>query len=167
MARLIVRGFSRAGYYYLPFPFSSCAVVSSLYFSLAISFSLPSPPSFSFSLSLRHSFPSPTCRPRFHDPRLGTPRSRTFRSRNNSGTPGFLSSRLLPLSSNQPPPRFARAFVIMRGEPCISHRGVIRECFPRRPSSLFSPHLLSPPCSFTPSLSFSLFLAPPLSRFLF
>lgn len=68
-----------------------------------------------------------------------TRRPRTFHSHNNSGVPGEFS---LPASISFHPPWHdsCRTLVIMRGESCVSHRGIIRKCFPRH-SRPFLPRL--------------------------
>jgi len=85
VARLIVRGFSRGrillfarflslGLWQFPLSFS---LSLSFFFSLLF---------FSYFFLFRFPRSDPS---RFHKPRLGTPRSRTFRSRNNSTVPKF------------------------------------------------------------------------------
>lgn len=142
VARLIVRGFSRI---LLFARFPSLGLGSSplsLFFPLRSSFSL-----FLFLFS-----PVATHHPRFHKPRLGTPWSHTFRSRNNSAVPKFSLPPPVPTHRHS-----CRALVIMRGEPCISHRCIIRNCFPWN-----LPPLLTPPIQFFPRLLFT-----PWPRFFF
>lgn len=164
VARLIVRGFSQAGYYYLlvslPRPHWP---LSSLFSSFTF---FSSPPTCSPLSPVRFALlPRAIYHPRFHEPRLGTPRSRTFRSRNNSGSRVFSPSSCV--AAHQ---RSCRALVIMRGEPCISHRGIIRECFRQCPpppavtAAMFFPRLFfsyRKPRSFNPSRFFLLFSISP------
>lgn len=127
VARLIVRGLKSTEYYYFLASFGSPAV------------QLSSPP---FNRHLLRVFaPSPTLAA-LSLARLGTPGPRSFRPCNNSRSRGFSA---------------CRALVIMRGEPCISHRGIIRECFPC--SFSFFP----PPFFPLRSLSLSLSRAVPVS----
>lgn len=166
MARLIVRGFNWAGYYYLLVSLRQ-PLHSFFLFPFFHSFfsTLLSRPLFLFCALL----PWAICRSRFHEPRLGTPRSCTFRCRNNSGTQVFSPSSRAAIHR-----RSCRTLVIMRGEPCISHRGIIRKCFrqcplcpappaaaPFFPRIFFSSHKAR---CFNPSSRFYYFLFRPTIR---
>lgn len=125
MARLIVQGF-RLGR-----------------ILLFARFSLPRY-SFLFFFSSLLSLLSLVVYPRFHESRLGRAR---FTS-TIIPVPEFS----LPASiSFHPPPWHdsCRTFVIMRGESCVSHRGIIRKCFPRHSRPFLLCFLFS---SYFPSL---------------